>query len=95
MGNFDHVVVSISIDPPVNSKTDAPFSCEAYDYSLGDWGDLHDHLIEVPWEDIFKLSASVKFSEWVQSEIGVYIPYLSIRSKITHLHGFQLLVLLS
>ena len=30
----------------------------AYDYSCADWDGLRDHLRDVPWEDIFKLSAS-------------------------------------
>ena len=53
-------------------------------------------LRDVPWEDIFKLSASTAASEfiaWVQVGIDVYIPHLSIRSSLTHLHGFQQLLL--
>ena len=52
--NSDHVVVSVSIDFPSNSKQDAPFYLIAYDYSHADWNDLRDHLRDVPWEDIFK-----------------------------------------
>ena len=55
LGNSDHVVVSVSVDIPINSKQDTPFHCMAYDYSLADWD---DHLRDIPWEDIFKLSAS-------------------------------------
>ena len=68
LGNSDHVVVSVSIDFPLNSKQDAPFHCIAYDYSRADWDGLRDHLRDVPWEDIFKLSASAaasEFCEWV------------------------------
>ena len=36
LGNSDHVVVSVSIDFPINSKQDAPFHCVAYDYSRAD-----------------------------------------------------------
>ena len=96
LGNSDHVFVSFSIDFPTNSQWDAPFHCIAYDYSLADWDGLCDHLRDVPWEDIFKLSASAaasEFCEWVQAGIDVYIPH-RIRSSLTHLHGFQLLVLL-
>ena len=32
LGNSDHVVVSVSIDFPINSKQDTPFHCIAYDY---------------------------------------------------------------
>ena len=35
--NYDHVVVSVSTDFPVNSKQDAPFHRIAYDYSHADW----------------------------------------------------------
>ena len=39
---------------------------------------LCDHLRDVPWEDIFKLSASAaasEFCECVQVGIDVYIPH--------------------
>ena len=78
LGNSDHVVVSVSIDFPVNSKQDTPFHGMAYDYSRADWDGLRDHLRDVPWEDIFKLSASAaasEFCEWVQVAIDVYIPH--------------------
>ena len=68
----------------------------AYDYSCADWEGLYDHLRDVPWEDIFKLSASAaasEFCEWVQVGIDVYIPRRKYQVK-PHLHGFQLLVLL-
>ena len=57
--NSDHVVVSVSIHFPSNSKRDAPiyFIVYAYDYSCADWDSLCDHLRDVPWKDIFKLSA--------------------------------------
>ena len=50
----------------------------AYDYSRVDWDSLRDHLRDVPWEDIFKLSASAaasEFYEWVQVGIDVSIPH--------------------
>ena len=43
LGNSDHVVVSVSIDFPINSKQDTPFHRMAYDYSCADWDGLHDH----------------------------------------------------
>ena len=49
----------------------------AYNYSCAAWDGLHDHLRGVPWEDVFKLSASAAASEfyvWVQVRIDVYIP---------------------
>ena len=68
LGNFDYVVVSLSIDFPINSEQNAPFYRLAYGYSHADWDGLRDHLRYVPREDIFKLSASAvasKFCEWV------------------------------
>ena len=68
LGNSDHVVVSVSIDFPSYSQRGVLFHCIAYDHSRADWDSLHDHLRDVPWEDIFKLSASAaasEFCEWV------------------------------
>ena len=62
-GNSDHVVVSVSIDFPVNPRQDASFHQIAYDYSQADWDGLRDHLRDAPWEDIFKISASAVASE--------------------------------
>ena len=84
LGNSDHVVVSVSIDFPINSKQDAPFHRVAYDYSRADWDGLRDHLRNVPWEDIFKLSASAaasEFCERVQVRIDVYIPHRKYQVK--------------
>ena len=80
--NFDHVVISVSIDFPINSKQDAPFHCVAYDYSCADWDSLCDNLRDVPWKDIFKLtSAASEFFEWVQVGIDVYIPHRKYQVK--------------
>ena len=65
IGNFDPVVVLVSIDFPINSKQDALFHWIAYDYSHADWDGLCDHLRDVLLEDIFKLSASAA-SEWCE-----------------------------
>ena len=98
LGNSDHVVVSVSIYFPL--KLDPLFHCIAYDYSHVDWDGLSDNWRDFLWEDIFKSSASAtasEFCEWVQDGIDAYIPHLIviIRSRLIHLHGFQLLVLLS
>ena len=85
LGNSDHVVVSVSIDFPVNSKQDAAFHRVAYDYSRADWDGHRDHLRDVPWEDIFKLGASTaasEFCEWVQVGIDVYIPHHKYQVKL-------------
>ena len=81
LGNSNHVV-SVSIDIPSNSQRDAPFHRIVYDYFCADWDSFRDHLRDVPWEDIFKLSASAaasEFCEWVQIGIDVYTLIVSIR----------------
>ena len=62
LGNSDHVV-SVSIDFPSYSQWDAPFHRVTYDYSHADWDSLRDHLRDVPFEDIFKLSVSAAATE--------------------------------
>ena len=82
--NFDYIVVSVSIDFPINSKQDALFHCIAYDYSCADWDGLHNHLRDVLWEDTFKLGASAaasEFCEWVQVGTDVYIPHRKYQVK--------------
>ena len=78
MGNSDHVVVPVSIDFPSNSQRDTAFHRIAYDHSHADWDGFYDHLIDVPWEDIFKLGASATarvFCEWIPIGIDVYITH--------------------
>ena len=98
LGKSDHAVVSVSIDFPSNSQRNVPFHRIAYDHSRADWDGLRDQLRDVPWEDIFKLGASAaasEFCEWFMLEL-MYISLIeNVRSSLTHLHGFQLLVLLS
>ena len=84
LGNSDHVVVSVSIDFPINSKQDAPFHRIAYDYSPADQNGLCDHFRDVLWEDIVKLSACTatnEFCEWIQVGIDVYIPHRKYQVK--------------
>ena len=78
LGNSDYVVVSVSIDFPSYLQWDVPFHCIDNDYSRADLNVLCDHLRDVPWEDIFKVSASAaarEFCQWVQVGIYVYIPH--------------------
>ena len=56
LANSNHVIVSVSIDFLSNSQLDTLFYGIAYDYSCADWEGLCDHLRDVSWEDIFKLS---------------------------------------
>ena len=84
LGNSDHVVVSVSIDLPSNLQQDDPFYCIVFVYSRADWGSLCDHLRDVAWEDVFKLSASAAASEiceWIQVGIDVYIPHRKYQLK--------------
>ena len=82
--NSDHVVVSVLIDFPINSKQDAPVHYIAYDYSRTDWDGVHDYFRDVQWEEIFRLSASTaasEFCELVQVGIDVYIPHRKYQVK--------------
>ena len=66
--NSDHVVGSVSIYCLFRLKRDTLFHCTTYGYYCADWDSLHDHLRDVLWEDILKLSASAavtEFCEWV------------------------------
>ena len=84
LGNPDQFIVSVSIDFPSYSQQDAPFYCITYYYPHADWDSFPDHLRDVPWEDIFKLSASAaasEFCEWVQVGIDVYIPHRKYQVK--------------
>ena len=85
LGNSDHVVVSVSIDFPINTKQDTLFHRLAFHYSHdADWDGLRDHLRDVPWGDIFKLcayTAASEFCEWVQVGIDVYIPHRKYQVK--------------
>ena len=81
LGNSNHVVISVSIDFPSNSKKDALFhrtTVQLLGYSCADWDPLRDYLRDVSWEDVLKLGASLdaaEFCEWVLVGIGVYVPY--------------------
>ena len=82
--NSDHVVVSVSIDFPINSQQDALFHHVTYDYSCGYWDGAQDHLRDVSWDHIFNVSASTaasEFCEWVQVGIDVYIPHRKYQVK--------------
>ena len=53
-------------------------------HSRADWDCLCNHLRDVPWEDIFKLVASVaasEFCELVQVGIDAYVPHRKYQVK--------------
>ena len=66
LGNADHVVAWGFIDFPSYSQWDALIHHIVYDYFCFDWDGLCNHLWDVPWEDIFKLSASAAPNEFYE-----------------------------
>ena len=62
LGNSDHVGVSVSIDVSSNSRRDSLFHRIACAYYCADRDSLPDYLGDVPWEDIYTLSASAAAS---------------------------------
>ena len=62
--NSNHIAVSVSIEFHSNSQRNALFHRITYDYSRADWGGFRDYLRDVPWKDIFKLSASAPATEF-------------------------------
>ena len=71
------VVVSISIDIPLNSKQNSPFHRIAYDYFCDDWDGLCDHLRDVPYSLFhIKITASVTKSSY--QDCGPCYLHLSI-----------------
>ena len=94
LGNSDHVVVSVSIDFSINSKQDAPFHRVVYD--------LIGMVFVIIWEMFHgKISLNsvlplllVKFVNGFRLELMDISLIESIRSNLTHLHGFRVFVLL-
>ena len=99
LGNSDHVIVSLYINFSSNSQHDALFHRIAYNCSRADCDGLGAHLRDVPWEDIFKLLVLLLLLVNFVTGFGLELMYISlienIKSSLIHLHGFQLLVLLS
>ena len=75
LGNSE-VVVSLFSGFPSNSRWDPLFTTHVMTI-YADLDDLHDHLRDVPWDDIYKLDASAattEFCKWIWVEIYVYLP---------------------
>ena len=92
LGNSDHVVASVSIDFPSYSQWDAPFHHMAYDYSCADWDGLHDHLRNVSQGislNSVLLLLLMNFVSGFRLELLYILLVISIRSSLTHPHGFQ------
>ena len=84
LGNSDDVVASVYIDFPSYSQWDAPFHCNACDYSCADWHGLHDHLRDVPWSISLKLVLLlllVNFVRGFRVGIDVYFPHRKYQVK--------------
>ena len=97
LGNSDHVFVSASIGFSSQLKKDASFHHITYDCSCVDGEGLHDHMRDVPGDNIFKLMLLlllVNFVSGFSLELMYIALIVSVRSSFTHHHGFQLLVLL-
>ena len=63
---------------------DNPFHRIPYDYSCADWDDLRVNLRDVPWQDVFKFSASTaasEFCEWMQVGTDEQIPHRKYQGK--------------
>ena len=46
-----------------HTQMGCPILSHSLDYSCAAWDGLHDHLRDVPWEDIFKLGAPAATKE--------------------------------
>ena len=96
LGNLDHVVVSVSIDFPSNSQWDVLFHHITYNYSCADWDILHGHLRVVLFGISLKsvlLLLLVSFMSGFRLELMYISLIVSIRSSLTHLRGFQWLMM--
>ena len=95
LGNSDHVEASGAIDFPSNSKGNAPFHRIIYHYSQADLESLIDHFHgRISLNSVLVLLL-VNFVSGFRSELLYISLIIKIRSSLTHLHSFQLLVLLS
>ena len=85
LGNFDHVVVSVSILTFHQTQTGCPFHGIAYDYSRADWDHLCDPLRDVSWEDISNsvLLLLVNFVIGFKLELMYISLIVSIRPSLT------------
>ena len=68
----------------VNLKTGCPISLHNLWLFQANWDHLRDHFRDVPWEDVFNLSASAaasEYCEWTQVGINVYILHYKYQVK--------------
>ena len=92
LGNFNHVVVSVSIDFLSNLQRHAPFSSHSLCWLWrSSWSFKRYRRISL---NSVLLQLLVNFVSGFRLELVYITLIVSIRSSLTHLHGFQLLVLL-
>ena len=75
LGNSDHLVVSVSIDFPINSKHDTQFHHVAYDYSRADWDGLQEIFHGRISLNSVLLLLLVNFVSGFKVRIDVYSPH--------------------
>ena len=85
--NSDHVVALVSIDFLSNSKRDTPFHRIAHEYSCADWDGLCDPFRDVPWEDVFTLSACAAVIVYKNLIFRLYQQNGSSKSKVKFRHA--------
>ena len=85
LGNSDHVLVSVFIDFIWNTHQNASFYTKLMTVAILIgmlWDSLHDHLRDVPWEDIIKLSASTAIVTYIVTR-SQYVPFVTIYLIVT------------
>ena len=90
--NSDLVVVSVSIDFPLNSKKYSHFHRATYEYSRVDWGGNYGYLIDVPCSVLPLLV--LNFVSRSRLELMYNFHKVNITSSLIHLQSFQLLLVL-
>ena len=96
LANSDHVVVSVSIDVPLNLQRNALFRRITYEYYRANWDLLCDHLRSQRslWSLnlLLLLMLVSEFCECVQVGNDVYIPHCKCQLKpVSLIMGFSYL----
>ena len=84
LGNSDHVVLQLSLKSPSASIHQSPYHRTSYTYGCGDWDSFRNFLRDLPWEDVFSLSAdscATEIAEWLRIGIEEFIPHRRYQVK--------------
>ena len=84
LGKSDHAVVDVEINLNISAANDSPYHRTLYSFHRGDWDSFRDFLRDMPWNDIFKLSADECAKEvvsWLQEGIDVFVPHRTYQVK--------------